>query len=224
MARERNRIYFSAGNPWPEGHAIERAWLDANLRGDGLYLFLQLTTAKYRDNDGGGLVDDDSDSDSDSDWGSKLLWNNYHSARIGGILLFGERGKPIALSSLPGARFVIDPLPESHDKLQDDELSFEIYLLGHDSVADHHITFGQLGAEGYDVHWTGKIALTYSGASEFEHGFEVTLDVAPLDEIAVSSDFSPEAARAFLPQVLAEHADFGLTERNGKHYFVRRFN
>ncbi len=65
----------------------------------------------------------------------------------------------------------VDQLP----KYDFDKPSFNIYLLGHDSVVEHRIHFSENELNKYDINWDGKIALTYAGQYEFLHSFEADL-------------------------------------------------
>ena len=63
--------------------------------------------------------------------------------------------------------------PPTEEQLEDDLLAFGIYLLGHDWCAEHEICFSQPDEkQRVDIHWKGKIALIYSGDSEFKYTFE----------------------------------------------------
>ena len=62
----------------------------------------------------------------------------------------------------------------------DDNLAFHIYLLGHDSVANHRISFQRVGNSNlFDIVWTGDIALTYVGDYMLEHAFEARITGLP---------------------------------------------
>lgn len=55
-----------------------------------------------------------------------------------------------------------------------------MYLLGHDTVADHLIRFRRVaGTDRFDIDWSGKIALTYGGCWDFDHAFRVKLSAVP---------------------------------------------
>lgn len=163
LLRERRvegpRMWFP-GNPWPAGHAIEEVTWAGVLTADGLRFELRIQSADY-------YADDPEDQDEDehepeSDWLAKIVWGNYHACHI-------EGGFPLASApdlERPLAFDRLDPeIPEDFD-----DAYFATYLLGHDSVADHNLRFSPV-AEGHQLHWDGKIALTYGGDEDLRYRF-----------------------------------------------------
>ncbi|GAA5497340.1 hypothetical protein Rhal01_03533 [Rubritalea halochordaticola] len=217
VAKE-DRIYFTEGNPWPEGHRIASCELAGRIYEDGRFeLQLFLESADYNENDGGEFIDDEFVSN----WQSKSSWNNYHNCSIGGFLEQGIEDAPVSLDKLSSSSYHIDPLPDSYQKFLDDELQFNIYLLGHDAVADHHIRLGELGDKGYPIHWTAKVALLYSGGMKFEYSFALQSTLKPLTDIYFPEEWSDEKAKDVLSKVLKEHDRFQIsTKEDGERLFT----
>lgn len=215
----RDRIYFSPGNPWPQGHAVRECYLAGRLfENNTLEVSLHLASVDYRENDGGEFLDEGDDSD----WGAKVVWNNYHSFSVDGTLLAGNESSPISLSAVASSKLVVDPLPESYERFLDDELSFTTYLLGHDAVADHRIAFGKKAEGTYPLEWTARIALAYSGEHRFERYFATKTKATELREIYVVGDRPDGTILSALAKVLEEHSEFELQHRERGRYLVRR--
>ena len=65
--------------------------------------------------------------------------------------------------------------------------SFHIYLLGHDSCADHEITFVKKHSiDTFDLEWKGKIALTYAGDDEFKYEFSAFIEKVTFEGFDIS--------------------------------------
>lgn len=77
-------------------------------------------------------------------------------------------GDPFRLADARPQRLTADPLPILD---LDAPPAFHVYLLGHDSVADHDIVFTRQQTGGHTIDWNGRIALTYAGEEEFSHRF-----------------------------------------------------
>ncbi len=213
-----DRVYFSPGNPWTQGHAVDYCAFEGKLFEDNtLVVNLHLSTVDYRANDGGEFLDEGDESD----WGAKVVWNNYHAFRVGGTVLVGTESDPISLLSIADKQFVADPLPESYQRFLDDELNFEANVLGHDSVADHRIEFGAYRAGKFPISWAARIALSYSGSEEFDRYFAVKTSVSELDEIYVIGDRPDEEVLQGLAKVLTEHEIFEIQHRNELRYLVK---
>jgi hypothetical protein len=172
----KGRIKF-AGNPWPEGHSVAVfRWL-AERRGEDVWFGFHLESANYyaeRD------VEYDEESEYSSDWEAPIVWGNYHKCTIssdewhyGGFLAC-----PLAeycAERIDGLTVQVDPLPLDLDSEYDDR-AFHIYLLGHDAVADHRITFERVSNKNlFNIHWRGKIALAYVGDYEPKHSFHAEI-------------------------------------------------
>jgi len=99
----------------------------------------------------------------------------------------GHRGFPLcpvadfSADWLDGRTFEIDTIANGTlDGVELDDLAFHIYLLGHDSVANHRITFQRIaGSDCFDIVWTGDIALTYAGDDDLDHRFEARIANVP---------------------------------------------
>jgi hypothetical protein len=173
------RIHFS-DNPWPEGHPIaEFAWTARNQNGQ-VWFDLHLRSADYyaeRD------IEDDEDAEYDSDWDAPGVWYNYHRCTLSSTFWSSDKGFEVCAASeyspasLEGRAFAVDPVGTDMSEVDDlDELSFNIYLLGHDSVANHRIVFHRRGdSDLFDIEWSGDIALTYAGEDALAHRFEARI-------------------------------------------------
>ena len=182
------RIVF-AGSPWPEGHAIEEFEWTARAVGDALWFDLHLRSAGY---DAEREIEDNEDGNESSDWQCPGVWGNYHACILSSTYWGGEGGfRVCALGEcsadwLDGRRFEVDPV---EGVIEDpDERAFHIYLLGHDSVANHRIEFRRIGdSERFDILWTGEIALTYAGEDELAHRFEARVTAVPYPTLPFAS-------------------------------------
>jgi hypothetical protein len=165
------RIYFP-GNPWPEGHAIQEfVWKAEVSEGEVRFRF-QLDTANYYAE---REFEDDENVDYPSDWAAPIVWGNYHRAHFRTNKPFGVcPAAEYSLERLDDLRLHVDPLP--CDVGDYEGQVFHVYLLGHDTVVDHHIEFHRVpGTDSFDISWRGKIALTYVGNYEPEHEFHATI-------------------------------------------------
>ena len=214
-----DRIFFSDGNPWAEGHAVKRCYLDAQIyEGDLLQVIIHFESNEYCDNDGGQFLD----NGKEGDWESKTVWNNYHSCNIDGVILRATPGNPISLESLESSVHHIDPLPEALERFVEDELEFSIYLLGHDSVADHRIELGELSEAGYPMKWTGRIALSYSGEYDFDYAFALESTLKPLSRVWYPQEWDDAKAEEVLSDLMREAEKFRLGTVDGRKAFVLR--
>lgn len=181
----RGRIWFP-GNPWPDGHRVTDFLWAGRLDGSGrLWFDLRLETAGYDEE-----VDvPDSEADEDvPDWVAPIVWNNYHACTLGSAwddatgLLAATPERPFRLADPAPQRLFADPLP-----IEDLDASpaFHVYLLGHDSVAGHTVTFTTEGPGRHRIDWTGRIALTYAGDEEFRYEFRAEIHDAGLAHIAL---------------------------------------
>ncbi len=223
--QEEGRIYFSDGNPWPEGHRITEFYLDADLwlprtpyskrSLPTLWVAHNLETERYYDNDKQIVAGDE---DGESDWGSKIVWNNYHSCSIGGQFYECLPDNPFRHSDLSGKRFRIDPLPAASQQLLDDQLTFSIYLLGHDAVADHCLEFGPWDGRCFPAKWSGRIALAYAGETDFCYGFDLTARLAGIRRVYVRQHDQPmpshDELKKMLGSVLIDGENFGIEEKH----------
>ncbi len=166
------RIYFE-GNPWAEGHALKELLWWAVVQPDrGLSFSLHLRSANYyaeRDlakAEGG---------EPRSSWQSPSVWANYHGCTLGSTYewLVGTDDKPLSFDGLDGHTLAVDePGSAGFDLEDDDTHSFEAYVLGHDSVADHRLRFDRASdGASWKLSWTGRIALSSGGDYELSHRF-----------------------------------------------------
>ncbi len=178
-----NRIFFE-GNPWPEGHPIKSFVWTAAQRGANLWFNFHLETEVYY----AERAIDDEDAEYSSDWESPTVWENYHSCTMsstqwhsGGFAVC--RAADFSPEHLDGVLVQVDPLPLDLSAAYE-ERAFHIYLLGHDAVADHRITFTRVpGTQLFDIAWQGKIAMAYVGDYEPEHRFRAEIRGVQLPSI-----------------------------------------
>jgi hypothetical protein len=215
------RIRFP-GNPWPKGHGLTKVEWSAVLAPDGLWFHLHLESEDYNKDD-----DREDEDEAATDWQSRGAWNNYHACTLSSTKWAAERttggsapggflvarpGRPIDLDKLEGKTFRVDPI--KGDSIPDDvdleDLTFGIYLLGHDSVCDHGISFVRRRARRtYDVRWRARVALTYAGSYDLDHSLEATLPRARLDSISLCG-LDGRTALEILPSVITRPRDWKL--------------
>ena len=163
------RIFFP-GNPWPEGHPIRSFKWTVERHGSEVLCYFRLRSDYYNAEREVGDQDP-----ATPDWASSLAWCNYNrcdlsSANEGFVLCDVGRYTP---EGLDGMTLHLDPLPVA--ELED--LSFQIYLLGHDAVADHTLRFERVpGSTRFNIHWTGKVARTYVGEEDFRYSFSASIE------------------------------------------------
>ncbi len=179
------RIHFP-GNPWPEGHALaEFAWTVRVIDGT-VWCDLHLRSADYyaeRDIE----LDEGEDEGHDSSWEAPGVWGNYHRCTLSSTFWDDDGGFAVCPIDtftpawLDGRTFEVDTI--AGGTLADtelDDLAFHVYLLGHDSVANHRIAFHRVGdSDRFDITWSGDIALTYAGDDHLEHRFEARIANVP---------------------------------------------
>ncbi|USQ95666.1 hypothetical protein [Caulobacter sp. RL271] len=196
----RGRIRFP-GNPWPDGHPVAAFVLSAALDPrHGVGLLLHLESQAY-DAEGPGVETDD-----DADWTSPDVWLNYGEATLSNthwgyleeqLIRLDQppfrRFDPMALA---GRTFAFDPVETLAPDWSPSDQPFQIYLLGHDAVAEHHIAFTAGAAPGLlDIVWRGRVALAYAGDEDFKHTFEAQLRDVPFSHIELDTDADIAPAR-----------------------------
>ncbi|MFJ1312089.1 hypothetical protein [Agrobacterium sp. P15N1-A] len=83
---------------------------------------------------------------------------------------------------LDGLELLIDPHPETITDRND--FAFQIYLLGHDTVAEHKIKFDRISSSNcFKITWFGKIARTCVGDHEFKHNFSFMVTSADFPQL-----------------------------------------
>jgi pyrroline-5-carboxylate reductase len=189
------RIHFP-GNPWPEGHPVAEFVWTAREENGRVWFDLHLRSADY---DAEREIDDDEDSEYDTSWDAPGVWGNYHRCTLSSTAWGGRHGfEACAISEysptwLDGRTFEVDRVETDMSEIDDpDELSFHIYLLGHDSVANHRIAFRRRGdSDLFDIEWTGGIALTYAGDDTLAHRFEARIRGVLFPHLATSNASAP---------------------------------
>ncbi len=200
------RIWFP-GNPWPDGHRVEEFDWTGRLDGAGrLWFDLTLRSAFYYEGDPEDDDDDDEDEDDLPAWEARIVWGNYHQCTMSSTfwddatgLLAATPERPFALAGPEPRRLTADPLPIED---LDVDPAFHVYLLGHDSVAGHTVTFTADGTGGHRVDWTGKIALTYVGDERFHHDFRAEIHGARLAHVAPADGMPADEARRQVARLL----------------------
>lgn len=195
-------IWFP-GNPWPAGHRVEEFDWTGRLDDSGrLWFDLTLHTAAY----GEAGATDDEESAGLPDWEAPIVWHNYHRCTLSSIfwenatgLLAATPERPFRLADPAPQQLRADPLPVED---LDAEPAFHVYLLGHDSVADHTITFTADGEGAHHVGWTGRIALTYAGDDTFRHAFRAEIRGARLTYVASAAGMPAAEARRRVAHLL----------------------
>jgi len=190
------RITF-AGNPWPEGHAIAAFRWTAERRDDEVWYHLHLESESYY---AARAIDSDEADPDASDWEAPSVWGNYHRCTLSsskwyrGGFLAGTLSEHTP-SRVDGRVFQVDPPPHNLRRQEHDERAFHIYLLGHDAVVDHRITFTRRpGTDLFDIAWEGRIALVYAGSYEPKHAFRA--EIAGVAFPAIEAGVLPAAAAA----------------------------
>lgn len=219
-----DRIWFP-GNPWPGGHRIRTfAWgglLDPEA---GLRFAFELTSEDYDAEDPPGLDgDDDGDDEPEADFGTRAVWLNYHRCRIDPSAGFvvGTPDEPLDFDALADHTFAVDHLDDVAGFDDPDDLAFHIYLLGHDSVADHRIRFTAGHRPlAFALEWDGRIALTYVGEEEFAHRFRARVGQAVFQGFLVPDEVDDEAAGRLFHACVRDPARFRLRREDGERRYL----
>lgn len=214
-----SKIYF-IDNPYPNGHKIESFIWSGRIDENGFIWFdFHLKTENYYANDDENGEEEEEDL---PDWSSKIVWENYHACTLSSNYWGEHRGirinKPdekLDFDEVIKNDFFSNDLP-SEQHFDDDDLAFNIYLLGHDSCADHHIRFSKKDNHLYDITWTGKIALSYSGDDEFSHEFKAQIFNAEFDGFHYPKDWTVEKATEMFKAQLAHFEDYEFVDLNPK--------
>jgi hypothetical protein len=172
-----DRIYFS-GNPWPEGHRIKHFIWSAEVKDQDVWFLFHLETENYyADRE----IENDETKEDRSEWEAPIVWSNYHACTISSSEWHSGGFKvcplgTLSLDFLDGLKLHVDPVVGNLEDKDIEALAFNIYLLGHDSVADHHIDFHRIDrTDLFNISWCGKIALTYVGNYKLEHDFHTVI-------------------------------------------------
>ncbi|MFE3456425.1 hypothetical protein ACFXKD_02695 [Nocardiopsis aegyptia] len=221
MSSDDDRIWFP-GNPWPDGHRIRTFVWGGLLDPEGAVRFaFELTSADYAADEPPEPGTDDDDRPG-SDFTSPPVWRNYHRCDISPSRGFvvGTPDAPLDFGALDGRTFRVDRLEDVAD-LEDDDVAFHLYLLGHDSVADHRVRF-TAGASPFvfALEWDGRIALTYAGEEEFEHRFRARVGRARFRGFHVPDELDDEAADRMLTACVRDPARFRFSREGGERRYL----
>jgi hypothetical protein len=166
------RIYFE-GNPWPEGHAIEVFEWTATKADERVRFAFHLKSAKY-------YAEREVNNDEDSDWLASSVWGNYHACTLSSTQW--HEGSFDACAVIGYSAEQLDGLTLHVDKASGnvaedrDDYAFHIYLLGHDAVANHQMTFKRIAkSDFFNIRWQGDIALAYAGRLALEYKFRAEI-------------------------------------------------
>lgn len=196
----RGRIRFP-GNPWPDGHPVAAFTLSAALDPrHGVGLLLHLESADY-DAEGPGQ-----ESEDEADWTAADVWTNYCSAILSNTYWGYLNAHLVRLdqppfrrfdpSALTGQIFAFDPVDALPMDWSPADQPFQIYLMGHDAVAEHRIAFSRGSAPGlFNIAWSGRIALAYVGDNVFRHRFEAQISDVPFAGLELDTDPTVPAPR-----------------------------
>lgn len=219
-----NRIYF-LGNPYPNGHTLEEfKWSGRIEEDESIWFDFHLKTDNYyaEDDDGDDDDGDDEEEEFKSDWNSKGVWGNFHQC-IMSSTYWGDYGIKISKTSRKAVfndlikdALLADTFSLDADDFDYDELAFGIYLLGHDTCANHSIKITPKAQNTYDIEWSGKIALTYSGANEFSHAFKLLLQNVEFDGFHYPKSWSVEKATDFFKTNFEDFEEYEFVDLNPK--------
>jgi len=198
-----------AKNPWPKGHRIVSfAWI-GRVETDSVWFDLDLQTAEYSEGDRSS----DDDDDEHEDWRAKGVWNNYHRCSLSSVkwpgeatgVLAGTSKKPLDFAALSNKPLRADKVPVKGDA----KPAFRIYLLGHDAVADHTISFtkkrGSLALE-----WRGRICLAYAGRTKYQYSFAAVVPGVTFGGFVAGEGVEHAAAREALTKCVVGGAALSL--------------
>lgn len=216
------RIFF-AKNPWPKGHAVAKSRWSGRLDEGELWFDLHLESAEY---DADDRRQDDGDEELDDAWKAKIVWNNYHHCTISSTKWDGEgfrvatRKRPLTFNALAKTPFRVDVGRKGEALQGDDPRAFDIYLLGHDSVANHTIRFSKRKGSTYTLAWDGRLALTYAGSTTLKHRFFASARV-DFEGFAAPKGMKPPEARELFEPLVTDPDAWTTTRRAGSVVFVR---
>jgi hypothetical protein len=223
MSSGDDRIWFP-GNPWPDGHRIRAfAWgglLDPEA---GLRFAIELTSEDYDADDPPGLDDDGDDDRPETDFESRSVWQNYHRCVIRPApgFVVGTPEEPLDFDSLADRTFRVDRLEDVAGLEDPDDVAFHLYLLGHDSVADHRVRFTTGDSpSAFGLEWDGRIALTYVGEEEFGYRFRARVGRAVFQGFQVPDRLDDEAADRLFAACVRDPARFRLTREGGERRYL----
>lgn len=190
-----DRIKFF-GNPWANGHAIQEFLWSARLEPSGIWFDLHFQTTEYDAEDTNIEAEEPQ-----SDWQAKIVWNNYHQCTLSSTYWDGtgfrvaSKAQLLDFNALSGQEFLVDPLPIDSDRPR----PFDVYLLGHDSAAEHRIRFTQRATPNcFSVDWRGSVALSYIGSHTFRYEFEAHVESTKFEGIKLPDGTREQDAQSLL--------------------------
>ena len=191
------RIWFP-GNPWVGGHGLAEFDISPLLTDDQLRFGVELVSVDY-------YADAEDPPDGESNWLAVGSWSNYHNVRFEGALSRKVGDAPVNFAD----GFVLTADQHDGDGLacDYDELSFESYILGWDSIADHHLALVPNGDGSWSMTWDGRTANTYAGNEQLDHFFWVEHASLPMNAIRVQASGdgpTEDEARAWLAQFVVD--------------------
>ena len=212
-----NRIYF-LGNPYPKGHTLEQFKWNGRINEDeSIWFDFHLKTDDYYAED----RSEDDDEEYKGDWHSKGVWGNFHQCTMSSThwgdygIQINKTSQKTVFNDFIKEDLLADTFPLDND-FDYDEIAFGIYLLGHDTCANHRIKITPKAQNKYDIEWTGKIALTYSGADEFRHDFELLLHDTEFDGFYYPESWSHEKAADFFKTNFEDFEEYEFVDLNPK--------
>ncbi|MCC9043512.1 hypothetical protein LNQ81_12600 [Myroides sp. M-43] len=194
-----------------------KLWFDLHLKTDDYY-------SKEEDMEDEQEDEDQEEYTSDAQWKSKIVWDNYHCCTMSssywsddqGILLSDAENK-FSFSEIDSQVFELDKLPLADD-VEYDDLAFGIYLLGHDTCANHTIQFTHLGNGEFSIKWTGNVALTYGGFYDFDHCFEASIENVCFEGFHYPQQWTQDQALANFSKVLVDIENWEFVDLNPKSF------
>lgn len=192
----KGRIWFE-GNPWPAGHAVKELSMKGRIEDDGLRLDLSLVSSDYDAESKG--------APGTGDWGSPIVWGNYHAAKIEPNLGLhvASKKRPLVLDA-SGAFHVSD---DAEPPEEWDDFAMHVYLLGHDAIAMHEIDVRPNG-DRFDLTWRAKLALAYSGDYEHKYAMRAEITDVGFDGFVAAID----DARTRWPKLVADPSRFSYDD------------
>ncbi|MBF7093405.1 hypothetical protein IUY40_17865 [Flavobacterium sp. ALJ2] len=205
------------GNPYPNGHKlIEFVWSGRVEEDESLWFDFHLKTDSYYADDNKNEQEEER-----SDWNSKVVWENYQNCIISSTY-WGSDGIKINKSSQKAVfndfinqTLIVDSLP-FNDDFEYDRLAFEIFLLGHDTCADHKLEISLNTENNYDIEWSGKIALSYLGDDKFNHDFVLKVQNIAFNGFYYPKSWSLEKADIFFKNNFEDYKDYQFVDLNPK--------
>nr|WP_294788030.1 hypothetical protein [uncultured Flavobacterium sp.] len=212
-----NRIYFLE-NPYPNGHALEQfVWSGRVEEDESIWFDFHIKTERY-------YAEDESEDDEDeikSDWDSKGVWGNFHQCTMSSTY-WGDNGikihktsEKVIFNDFIKNDLLADSLPLD-DHYDYDDVAFGIYLLGHDSCANHRIKITPTTSNLFNIDWSGKIALTYVGDDEFRYDFKLHLQDVEFEGFHYPKTWSLEKAANFFKNRFTDFEDYEFVDLNPK--------